>query len=175
MIYQSRILAELTKSGQGNAFPQDRDAIIEVPPTAIITLSVPRPALKHTTIFSAATNVDSFKFSEDATFNASGTNPLAAIGPGLWNIQWSMSKRLSGAISDFTNVMTLDFAINDGTGASVTLAGITNGQTFQEYFFGEFVLCVPSPITYEFRRTRAAGLGTAVNRGLITIFADKLL
>ena len=175
MRQQSRILGELAKAAQGNATPQERDSMIEVPHVVLTTINVPRPALKHVTAISATPEVDSFKFSEEAQYNVTGTQPLAAIGPGLWEINWTLSQRLSGAVSDLTSTLALLFAINDGTGAFVILAKITNGQTIAQSFKGSMILVVPSPISYEFRRERLGGAGTGLNFGLITIHANKRL
>jgi hypothetical protein len=138
-------------------------------------LNVPRPSLKHFSTISAVPEADSFKFSEEAVYNVSSTQPLCAIGPGLWEINWTLSQRISGAVADLTSSLALRLAINDGTGAETTLAIIHNGQTLVQSFQGSMILTVPSPISYEFRRARVQGLGTGVNLGLITIHANKRL
>jgi len=175
MIQTSRILGDLAKAAQGNAEPEDGDSKIRVPGLGLVTLNVPRPAVKHVTAISATPEVDSFKFSEEAQYNVTGTQPLAAIGAGLWEVNWTLSQRISGAISDLTSTLALLFAINDGTGANVILAKIHNGQTIAQSFKGSMILTVPSPISYEFRRERVGGAGTGLNFGLITIHANKRL
>jgi len=175
MIHQSRILGELAKSASGNAESEDRDSLIAVPAVAMITLNVPRPALKHFNAISAVPEVDSFKFHEEAVYNVSSTQPLCAIGPGIWEINWTLSQRISGAVSDLTSTLQLRLAINDGTGAESVLATIHNGQQFPQSFKGSMILVVPSPISYEFRRARIQGLTTGLNLALITIHANKRL
>jgi len=175
MIQTSRILGELAKSAQGNAEPEGGDSKVRVPGLGLVTLNVPRPAVKHFGAISATPEVDSFKFSEEAQYNVTGTQPLCAIGPGLWEVNWTLSQRISGAISDLTSTLALLFAINDGTGANVIVAKIHNGQTIAQSFKGSMILTVPSPISFEFRRERLGGAGTGLNFGLITIHANKRL
>jgi len=176
VIQTSRILGELAKAASGNAVPEASDSKVRVPGLALVTVNVPRPALKHFSAISATPEVDSFRFSEEAQYNAAGgTQPLCAIGPGLWEVTWTLSQRLSGAVSDLTSTLALLLAINDGTGANVILAKIHNGQTIAQSFTGYMILTVPSPISFEFRRERITGGGLGLNFGLITIHANKRL
>lgn len=176
MLIQSRLLGDLTKSAGGNARAEPNDSMVEVPSAFLNMLNIPIPLQEvYQSTQSGKTINSTFFISYEYQYNINpGTLAIVTLAAGLWEITWSLRKRIAGAVSDNTSFTSLGFNLLDGgTNPGTQLANLNNGQTLPEGDRGTFIVLIPKPNTIQINNTNSVGLGTGLNLAFVSIFGNR--
>jgi hypothetical protein len=157
--------------------PEQEDTKPTMPGLINLTLAPPFPTF--TTINAPVAGgtppfVNSVIFAESGTFQTAQSPILFGVGPGVWDFTINHWLEEQGAISDATGLHTLSMIEVTGAGVTPILSRVTNKQGLAQYFTYRFKFTVLAEQQWNFVRTNAAGLGTGLNVGHITIIASRL-
>jgi hypothetical protein len=111
-------------------------------------------------------------FGGEFLMNAVISPVICEIGPGVWDLNFSLNLREAGAVSDPTSTGRLDL-VDTSTASTITLLQISNKQVGQS-FTKEFRMTVTADNVYSLSFIAVAGLGTGLNLARLTLIASRL-
>jgi len=175
MIAAHPMFGHLAKSGPKMNTPQEGDTRLTIPGLLQPTIEIPLPFFSfYSTVQSQLAPINSWMYSQNQLFNLTSLVDIMALGPGLWDLRLFMDLEEQGAVSDATSTCDVLFFALDGTGATVSLARVTNKQGLNQSQDIIWRQLVTADQTYVFRLSRVIGAGTGLNLARIRIIAVRL-